>query len=226
MDAEQKAEALTTISLGLAKLMDLQEKGAKNLPEHLHAMDEADFRTAALGFFVELGELVNEAKWKPWRDYGTANNEEIARILDEAADVLHFLPWLFRNLEARFGITAGDLAEAFVRKHEVNIRRFRGEVEGREPPPNACCASMVYDPGVDGPEPSVRGHHPWCPAIKPKIRRIPVPGGARGAYLEVPIEPEPTAEKNELEEYCRKCGGSWSCLPGRCTKETPVEVVK
>lgn len=119
---------------GLEALIRVQAEGAQNLPPHLHYLDRSDFRTAALGAFVELGELVNEAQWKPWRQYEEPTMAERQRVLKELADVLHFLPWMVRNLVERFGITTDDVALAFFTVHEENIARFRGRVPGRLPP--------------------------------------------------------------------------------------------
>lgn len=129
-----RADHLVYISVGLETLIELQNLGATNLPDHLQPLDQADFRTAALGMFVELGELVNESSWKPWRRYDKPSAADRQRVLKELADVLHFLPWMIRNLQARFDFEVQDVAQAFIEVHEENIRRFRGQVPGREPP--------------------------------------------------------------------------------------------
>lgn len=122
------------ITEGLVELAAIQAHGARHLPEHLHPHDDADFRTAALGAFVELGELVNVCQWKPWRSYAELTGPEHERILDEFADLLHFIAWIVNNLHGRYGITELDLAQAFIEKAKENRRRFTGQVPGREPP--------------------------------------------------------------------------------------------
>lgn len=118
-------------------LVNVQAEGASNLPPQLLALDQRDFIVASLGMFVELGELVNEAQWKPWRHYEAPTAADRQKLLKELGDVLHFLPWMIRNLQARFGITVVDVADAFLAAHEENVRRFTGQVAGREPPPAA-----------------------------------------------------------------------------------------
>ena len=126
---------LLDVAFGLDALIKVQAEGANNLPEHLKPYDQADFRTAALGAFVELGELVNECQWKPWRHYDSPTVVERQKVLKELADVLHFLPWMIRNLKERFGIETYEVAASFIEVHQENIQRFRGNVPGREPPP-------------------------------------------------------------------------------------------
>lgn len=159
---------LARIRDGLLTLMEIQGHNAKGLPTHLHPHDDADFRTAALGAFVELGELVNECQWKPWRNYLPPTLEEKTKILKEMADVLHFLPWLMNNLQARFCLTADDFARGFMEVAEENIRRFAGEVPGREPPPEVqwrmdgpCLPQTVAGYGVFHPIPCPDGR-PDC----------------------------------------------------------------
>jgi dimeric dUTPase (all-alpha-NTP-PPase superfamily) len=132
--SRDNSEKFYMILGGLEALIAIQAEGAKNLPDDLHPLDQADFRTAALGMFVELGELVNEAQWKPWRSYKEPTIAERQRVLKELADVLHFLPWMIRNLGTRFSFRAQDVAQAFLEVHEENVARFTGRVPGREPP--------------------------------------------------------------------------------------------
>lgn len=123
------------LAAGLEALVTVQQVGAKNLPAHLLAFDDADFRTAALGAFVELGELVNESRWKPWRSYDRAPSvADRQRILKEFGDVLHFVAWLMASYRERFGLSTDDFATAFMEVAAENRRRFTGQIEGREPP--------------------------------------------------------------------------------------------
>jgi hypothetical protein len=126
--------SVDALERGLRVLTQTQAAGAKLLPAHLHPYDAADFRSAILLTFTELGELMNEAKAKSWRTYGPPTEEERTRMLDEFADVLHGLPWMMNNLMERFGVSERDFAEAFLRKAEENRARFEGRVPGREPP--------------------------------------------------------------------------------------------
>lgn len=119
---------------GLEGIARVQARGAEELGQAHRPLDAADFRTAALGAFVELGELVNECQWKTWRSYAPPTEEECEKVVKEFGDVLHFLAWMANNLRHRFGLTPYDLAEGFMRVHEENVARFRGQVPGREPP--------------------------------------------------------------------------------------------
>jgi hypothetical protein len=132
---EYQLESLQRITEGLRTLTDRQHQGAQNLPSHLLKYDQEDFIRASLGMFVELGELVNEARWKPWRRYeGRPDPEERSRVIKEFGDVLNMLAWMLNNLRARFDIGPVDVAAGFMAVHVENIARFRGEVPGREPP--------------------------------------------------------------------------------------------
>jgi hypothetical protein len=130
-----ESEFVAVVSTGLEALKVMQALGASNLPAHLQPLDQADFRSAALGMFVELGELVNESHWKPWRHYDRPTPAERQRVLKEFGDVLHFLAWMLNNLRERFDIEASDVAVATFEAHRENVARFRGLVPGREPPP-------------------------------------------------------------------------------------------
>lgn len=198
MNDSRRSEAVAKITEGFRTLMELQARGAANLPEHLHPLDQADMRTAFLGAFVELGEWANETQWKPWREYGKPDQEAIERILDEAADFQHFYAWIMRSIEAQYGISPEDLALAFIRKHEVNIKRFKGEVPGREPP-------RPVDPFANAQRRPPAGPRTMNDAFMPPTGWTP---------------PDQVVEG--LEEYCPTCGASWCCPPGRCTKEAVV----
>jgi hypothetical protein len=127
-------ESADLIMQGLATLMERQQAGANNLPAHLLPYDQADFRSAALGAFVELGELVNECQWKPWRQYGPPTEAEKRKVHKEFGDLLHMLAWMLNNLAERFNIGPDDIALGFMEAHLENVARFKGEVPGREPP--------------------------------------------------------------------------------------------
>lgn len=119
---------------GLLAVMEIQAAGEQHLAPELRGQDQAGFREASLGAFVELGELVNECKWKSWRAYSEPTDEEITKMLDEGADLLTFVARMFNILSARFGTSSADWAEAFMRVADRNEARFQGLVEGREPP--------------------------------------------------------------------------------------------
>lgn len=122
------------IEAGLASLLYVQECGARLLPASFQILNDEDFRTAALALIVEIGELVNESRWKPWRNYSSeVSSEERERVLDEFADVLHMLAWMMRNAAVRFDFTTEDVTETYLAKARENRARFSGQVVGREP---------------------------------------------------------------------------------------------
>lgn len=127
-------EDLGRMADGLISLTNHQAEGARHLPEHLWPYDQDDFIRAALGMFVEWGELVNECHWKPWRAYKVPTDEERAKVVKEFGDVLHMLAWTINNLRQRFDIGPADIAAGFMAAHLENIERFKGNVPGREPP--------------------------------------------------------------------------------------------
>ena len=142
---------LNRIADGFISLTNRQQEGARNLPRQLWAYNQEDFIRASLGMFVELGELVNECRWKPWRRYeGEPTDLERAKVLKEFGDVLHMLAWTLNNLRERFDIGPAEIAAAFIHSHLENVARFRGEVPGREPPP-------PMDPSVGVPRRPDRG---------------------------------------------------------------------
>lgn len=133
---EDIQDSVDLITQGLSVLMERQKDGASHLPEHLRPYDQADFRSAALGAFVELGELVNECQWKPWRQYGPPTDAEKMKVHKEFGDLLHMLAWMLNNLRTRFDIGPDDIALGFMNAHLENVARFKGLVPGREPPTN------------------------------------------------------------------------------------------
>lgn len=73
----------------------------------------------ALALMVELGEVVDEAKYKWWK-----NNTEIddAKLKEEIVDVLHF----FLGMCIDAGMTADELFKIYVDKNKENYDRQNG----------------------------------------------------------------------------------------------------
>ena len=70
-----------------------------------------------LALSVEVGELANATRcFKYWSE---KENEGTERILDEFADVLHFLLSVANSLE----FTSEDIEHAYIKKHSENYRR-------------------------------------------------------------------------------------------------------
>lgn len=83
-------------------------------------------RTVFVALFVELGELVQELDWKPWKEPKQVDN---AKIAGEFADILAFIGLLLVYFEG-LGVDANKLAEAYLEKSKTNYARFTGQVDG------------------------------------------------------------------------------------------------
>ena len=64
----------------------------------------------------EVAELTDSVPWKWWANYQTFDKQNCAV---EVVDMLHFLISLAQVL----GMSADDLFNAYVKKHEVNFQR-------------------------------------------------------------------------------------------------------
>lgn len=82
---------------------------------------------ASFALVDEVMELANELGWKRWKDNQEPTDEWRDAIAEEYADVLAFLGQLTCLLFLRSGVTAKDLAEAYVQKSRKNVARFTGE---------------------------------------------------------------------------------------------------
>ncbi|MBD5132733.1 MAG: dUTPase [Clostridiales bacterium] len=73
----------------------------------------------ALALMVELGEVVDEAKYKWWK-----NPTEIdeAKLKEEIVDVLHF----FLGMCIDAGMTADELFDIYLKKNQENYDRQNG----------------------------------------------------------------------------------------------------
>jgi len=73
----------------------------------------------ALALMVELGEVVEEAKYKWWK-----NGSEIddAKLKEEIVDVLHF----FLGMCIDSGMTADELFDIYMKKNKENYDRQNG----------------------------------------------------------------------------------------------------
>jgi NTP pyrophosphatase (non-canonical NTP hydrolase) len=87
---------------------------------------KAQVTTYFLAMMVEVGELVQELNWKPWKETFEPDPKKVA---DEFADILAFLGLILVYLRAH-GITPFDLADAYETKTRTNIDRFSGKVAG------------------------------------------------------------------------------------------------
>ena len=73
----------------------------------------------ALALMVELGEVVEEAKYKWWKN-GDAIDD--AKLKEEIVDVLHF----FLGMAIDSGMTADELFDIYLKKNKENYDRQNG----------------------------------------------------------------------------------------------------
>jgi dimeric dUTPase (all-alpha-NTP-PPase superfamily) len=107
----------------LSQTAELQFKSYGYSPMH-----EGDFevwityiREQTLAAFVELGEFVQDLKWKPWgklKAFPTIS--ERAHAIEEIVDILHFIG----NLLYALGVTDEELSREYANKMEVNRSRM------------------------------------------------------------------------------------------------------
>lgn len=73
----------------------------------------------ALALMVELGEVVEEAKYKWWKN---AADIDDAKLKEEIVDVLHF----FLGMCIDAGMTADELFDIYMKKNKENYDRQNG----------------------------------------------------------------------------------------------------
>lgn len=73
----------------------------------------------ALALMVELGEVVEEAKYKWWKN---AADIDDAKLKEEIVDVLHF----FLGMCIDSGMTADELFDIYMKKNKENYDRQNG----------------------------------------------------------------------------------------------------
>lgn len=78
----------------------------------------------ALALVVEVGELMDEFRWKPWASPRGSYDREAA--LKELVDVAHFMA----NIAAAIGISDEEWEAAYRQKQDVNSRRQRDGYDG------------------------------------------------------------------------------------------------
>lgn len=117
-DLRASLEALAGIQTLVSTLTD---------PEFFDSERPSTEMVSSIGFALceEVHEFCRELGWKPWKEQPEIDNY---RIADEFADILAFLGIFIRFL-TNMGISAEELAEAYIGKSLVNIDRFSGETE-------------------------------------------------------------------------------------------------
>ena len=86
--------------------------------EDIYSFKHKDLLTERiLALSVEVGELANATRcFKYWSE---KESEPKERVLDEFADVLHFVLSIGHTLE----FTAEEIEQAYLKKHEENYKR-------------------------------------------------------------------------------------------------------
>jgi dimeric dUTPase (all-alpha-NTP-PPase superfamily) len=81
-------------------------------------------RQAALALVVELGEVLEETRYKWWKQNPPIDT---AKLHEELVDVFHF----FVTMCLAAGMTADDLYRGYLEKNRENFRRQQGLVADR-----------------------------------------------------------------------------------------------
>ena len=115
-------EVYVNLANGLNALMHTQSYVSGILGRETLDPTPENIRTYALALSQEIHEFINELGWKPWK---AQKARDRARVLDEFADVLAFVGLFVVYLRA-MGALPTDLAEAYVDKSQVNIKRLEG----------------------------------------------------------------------------------------------------
>jgi len=121
------------VAAGLRALSGVQTLVSGMVPDALplnpddNYVPPANVLTYGFAFIKEVTELMDELGWKPWKPRKPIDR---ARVADEFADILAFLGLLTIYVIRLAGLTPEELAMAYMRKSDVNVARFSGEVEG------------------------------------------------------------------------------------------------
>lgn len=78
----------------------------------------------------EVTEWAKEMGWKDWKPDPAMTDERRQRILDEFADIIAFFGTLSELTALKTGATPDEIAAAYTKKVQINLKRFAGEVEG------------------------------------------------------------------------------------------------
>lgn len=81
-------------------------------------------RTYGLALMMEVGELINELDWKPWK---FRHEVDFENVVKEYSDVLAFLGIVTLLLERRFpGFTTAVAARKYIDVSLDNVERIKG----------------------------------------------------------------------------------------------------
>jgi len=103
------------------KLIEMQKDLMAKVPHTVRPEVERS-RTAGLGLIEEVLEYLNSLGHKPWRPNPLPREDQ----LEEITDCLFF----YLELIILSGFTWAEIEEEYVRKHAVNLERYRRAKEG------------------------------------------------------------------------------------------------
>lgn len=113
---------------GLRGLVEVQGEVSAMVADALPTKNDIppiNILTYGFAIMKEITELMDELGWKPWKPRKPIDRE---RVADEFADILAFLGLLTIYVMRLTGLTTTELAAAYLRKSDVNVARFNGEV--------------------------------------------------------------------------------------------------
>jgi len=107
--------------MGLEKLLEMQKQLMEKVP---HAVSDLTARrmVSGLGIIEETLEYLNSTGHKPWRPNPLPREAQ----LEEITDILFF----YLEQVILGGFTWQEIEEEYVRKHAVNLERYRRAKEG------------------------------------------------------------------------------------------------
>lgn len=105
-----------TKMLEMQRSLQLRYNNGKAIEDFSDAERMEAIRDNILACTDELHEAMAETGWKPW---ATSNHINVKSFHSEMVDAWHF----FMNLMLHSGMTADDLYQGYVDKHQTNIKR-------------------------------------------------------------------------------------------------------
>lgn len=127
----QRWPSVDDLAEGLWQLLDTQQQVSSRVPDCIPELGDRPTKQMVANYghalIHEVGELMDELSWSPWKDQKPVNRE---RTLDEFADVLAFLGVLTVYVQRATGATVQEMAEAYLKKTRVNVDRLAGKVDG------------------------------------------------------------------------------------------------
>jgi hypothetical protein len=129
-DAVVGVAGTRTLTRWLEEKREWEEVMTGGDPARLVGGQFADYaRTMVLAAQVELSELLQELRWKPWGSERRPTDDERARAVVEFVDVMMFMG----NIAALLELQGPELDRAMDAKYEViSRRRDSGTYDGRD----------------------------------------------------------------------------------------------